>query len=119
MPIPNQTDMSPLKIYTSTQVGGVQVFETPAASVGLQGSAPATETITAAGLVVPPRQVLGEYNEVGNFAAVKNGEPAAGQVEGVTTVMKVAAQSTSTGNEQNNTTDSLYLHTPWATKVAV
>ena len=118
MPIPSQTDMSPLKIYTSTQAGGVQVFETPAASIGKQGSHPATETIAAAGLVVPPRQVLGEYHEVGNFAAVK-GALAAGQEEGVTTVTKVAAQSTSTGNEQNNTSDSPYLHAPWSTKSSV
>ena len=117
MPIPNQTDLRTLKIYTSTKNGGVQVYETPAASTGQQASFPATETPAAAGIVVPVRQVLGEYNEAGIFASIEGSAPAAGDVEGADTVVKVAAQSTSTGAQPP--TDSTYLHAPWSTKSVV
>ena len=118
MPIPNQTDISTLHIYTSTSSGGVQVFETPAASTGQQASAPHTETPAAAGITVPVRQVLGEYTESGTFASVNSGNPSKGQEEGDNTVVKVASQSHSTGNEQNNTADnsSPYATSPWSTK---
>lgn len=122
MPIPNQTDLPTLYIYTTTKSGGVQVFETPAKSNGQQASAPATQTPGAAGIVVPVRQVLGEYVESGNFAAVNSGPPSAGQEQGVNTITKVAAQSHSTGNEQNNTPDNSnpYLNSPpWSTKSVV
>ena len=107
MPIPTQKGISTTYIYTSDS-GGVKVFETPAASTGQQASAPAKESVAAMGIAVPVVQVLGEYDEAGIFASVNS----AGS-----TVVKSAAQSTSTGAQPP--TDSTYLHAPWTTKSVV
>lgn len=120
MPIPSEvgnTSVTP-KIYTSTKAGGVQTFTAPSASTGQQAATPALQTIAAAGITVPVRQVLGEWIETGNLASVNSGAPVAGQ-EGAGTVVKVAAQVTSTGNEQNNNTTNPYLVAPWSTKSVV
>jgi hypothetical protein len=117
--IPNQTDIATPYIYTSTKSGGVQVFETPAKSTGQQASAPPTESISGAGITVPVRQVLGEYIEPGTYGAINSGPPSEGQTQGDNTIVKVAGQSTSTGNEQNNTPDSsnpFDNNPPWTTK---
>jgi hypothetical protein len=126
--IPNQDGLSTQYIFTAVAPGGtpgpasapassLKVFTPGQASTGKQGSA-TTETLAAAGIVVPVQQILGESNEAsGLFADISAGVPTHGQIPSPAPTVKTFTGAASTGLQPAVTTP--FTNSGWGTKSVV